>query len=910
MALSPGTKLGPYQIVAPIGAGGMGEVYRARDTRLDRTVAIKILPTHLAENPEAKQRFDREARAISSLNHPNICTLYDVGHQDGSDFLVMEYLEGETLANRLQKGPLSPEQALRYGIQICEGLEKAHRSGVIHRDLKPGNIMLTKAGAKLLDFGLAKPLLGTAIAAGAADGSLTPPTPTMSLPALTSPTSPLTHAGSVVGTFQYIAPELLQGAEADARSDIFAFGCALYEMLTGKPAFTGKNQASVIASIMALDPAPVSSLQPLTPAALDLLVANCLAKEPEDRIHSAHDLLLQLRMISATSAQPTNSATAVPARARKSVKIAWGLATLFAIVAVVLALFFAREAAAPQYSTHSYILPPDKAEFLFTNSGGTIAISPDGRRLAYTIHVGDQQDMLWVQALNSPVAQPLAGTEGAAFPFWSPDSRYVGFFADSKLKKIDANGGPPETLCDAPVGRGGAWNSSGTIIFAATTTVALSTVPESGGTPAELTQLSTADSENSHRWPQFLPDGKHFLYFARSDTPENSGIFVGSLGSKERRLVVHNAWPGIYARGYLLFLRDDNLMAQPFDTSKLAVNGNSVPLAEHVTANEPSVYGVFSASNTGALVLHTGGGTGSGLQLVWFDRSGKTSGPAVSGTDLFPSPALSPDGLRLAYSLFDGGKSDIWVLDLRRQTRTRVTFGPRLQQNPVWTPDGKYIIYSSIRVPGGLQHLYKKAADGTGGEETVLDTKTNMEVPISISHDGRYLAYEFNAGKGYHLWVLPLFGDRKPFPMNEPRPGVVEFSGVISPDGKWVAYASNESGPFQIYLKPFPTGPGKWQVSSSAVGPAVVNWRADGKELFFATGTLELMAVDFAAENGTPRLGTPHALFHLPSSALGNIAFTVTPNGKHFIVNTVPQGAVFSGLPLTLITNWTADLKK
>jgi eukaryotic-like serine/threonine-protein kinase len=323
-------------------------------------------------------------------------------------------------------------------------------------------------------------------------------------------------------------------------------------MLTGKPAFTGKNQASVIASILALDPAPVSSLQPLTPAALDLFAANCLAKEPEERIQSVHDLLLQLRMISATSGQQANSATPVPVRSGQSLKIASILVTLFAIAAVVFVIYFAREAVEPRYSTHSYILPPDKTEFLFTNSVGTIAISPDGGRLAYTIHVGDQQDMLWVQALNSPVAQPLAGTEGAAFPFWSPDSRYVGFFADSKLKKIDANGGPPETLCDAGIGRGGAWNSSGTIVFSRSTTTGLSTVPESGGTPAELTQLSTADSENSHRWPQFLPDGKHFLYFMRSDTPENSGIFVGSIGSKERRLVLHNAWPGIYASGYLL----------------------------------------------------------------------------------------------------------------------------------------------------------------------------------------------------------------------------------------------------------------------------------------------------------------------------------------------------------------------
>ncbi|HEV2115489.1 MAG TPA: protein kinase, partial [Terriglobales bacterium] len=775
--------------------------------------------------------------------------------------------------------------------------------------LKPGNIMLTKAGAKLLDFGLAKPLVGTAIAAGAAPGSLTPPTPTMSLPALASPTSPLTHEGSVVGTFQYIAPELLQGGPADARSDIFAFGCVLYEMLTGKPAFTGKNQASVIASILALDPAPVSTLQPLTPPALDLLVANCLTKEAEDRIQSAHDLLLQLRMISATSAQQANSASAIPAAALKSPKIAWGLATLFAIVAVALAIFFVREAAEPQYSTHSYILPPDKAEFLFTNSVGTIAVSADGRRLAYTIHIGDQPNMLWVQALNSPVAQPLAGTEGAAFPFWSPDSRYVGFFADSKLKKIDANGGPPQTLCDAPIGRGGAWNSSGTIVFAAATTVALSTVPESGGIPAELTQLSMADSENSHRWPQFLPDGKHFLYFVRSDIPENSGIFVGSIGSKERRLVLHNAWPGIYASGYLLFLRDQTLMAQPFNTRKLAVEGNSVPLAENVTANEPSVYGVFTASDNGVLILHTGGGTGSGLQLIWVDRSGKPLGPVVSGTDLFPSPALSPDGSRLAYSLFDGGKSDIWVLDLKRQARTRITFGPRRQENPVWTPDGKAIIYSSIRVPGGLQHMYKKAADGTGGEETILETKNTLQIPISVSRDGRYLAYLFNEGKGYHLWVLPLFADRKPFAVNELRPGVVEFSGVISPDGKWIAYASNESGPIQIYLKPFPNGPGKWQVSTSESGPAVINWRADGKELFFFTGALELMAVDFAVEKGTPRLGSPHALFHLRSSGLGNPAFTVTPDGKRFIVNSAPEGAS-TGHPLTLITNWTADLKK
>jgi len=548
----------------------MGEVYRARDTRLDRTVAIKILPAHLSHNPEAKQRFDREARAISSLNHPNICTLHDIGHQDGIDYLVMEYLEGQTLAERLMKGPLPLDQVLKYGIEICEGLEKAHKTSVTHRDLKPGNIMLTKAGAKLMDFGLAK-----AATAGMAQSSNL--ALTLSGP---SADQPLTARGTIVGTFQYMAPEQVEGKEADARSDVFAMGAVLYEMATGKRAFNGRTQASIVAAILAAEPQPISTLQPMTPPALDRVVATCLAKDPEERFQTAHDLKLQLKWMAESGSK---AGIPAPLAAQKKIRerMLWAVVALLAAGCAVLAAIL-RPSTPERQVLHAYIPAPAKVEFAFVGDRtAPLAISPDGTRLAFGATGADGKQLLWVRVLRAASSQPLPGTEGLTHPFWSPDSRFIAFFAEGKLKKIEATGGPPQIICDASDGRGGAWNGDGVIVFSPAFNGPLFKVSAAGGAPVQVTELDSALGESSHRWPQFLPDGRHFLYFARGMAAQVSTTYVGSLDSREKKLLFRSPTNVVASTaGYLLFIRNSTLMAQPFDAKSLTVHGDAVPVAE------------------------------------------------------------------------------------------------------------------------------------------------------------------------------------------------------------------------------------------------------------------------------------------------------------------------------------------
>ena len=511
MSISSGTKFGPYEIQVPLGAGGMGEVYRARDTRLDRTVAIKVLPAHLSSDPELKQRLEREAKAISALQHAHICTLYDIGTQNGTGFLVMEYLEGQTLAKRLQKGPLPVDQVLKIGTETAQALEKAHQQGIIHRDLKPANIMLTKAGAKLMDFGLAKLKLPVA---SQALGTFTPSSPTMNLASLTAAASPLTQRGSIVGTFQYMAPEVLQGVEADARSDLFSFGCVLYEMITGHPAFEGKSQLSVLTAILEKEPEPVNVLRPLTPPMLDRVIHACLAKDPADRIQTAHDVAMNLQWAGDTAPDDT-------AKSQPQFNKAWsaGLgALLLALLAVAgfLGYRWAQSSNAPQ-SLHSEIPPPEKFLFDATgDAGGMPVLSPQGDKLAFVAHSGDSK-LLWVRSLNSDFAKQLDGTSGAAHPFWSPDGRYLGFFAGGKLMKVPADGGPVVTLANAPNPRGGAWGAAGVIVFTADYTSGLMKVNAQGGTAEPATVLDRT-KHSTHRWPWFLPDGKHFLFLAANHT--------------------------------------------------------------------------------------------------------------------------------------------------------------------------------------------------------------------------------------------------------------------------------------------------------------------------------------------------------------------------------------------------------
>ena len=904
MPLAAGAKLGPYEIQSPLGAGGMGEVYRARDTRLDRTVAIKILPAHLSSSAELKARFDREARAISSLNHRHICHLYDVGAQDGTDYLVMEYVQGETLGDRLLKGPVPLKQALEFGIQITEALAAAHRAGILHRDLKPQNVMLTAAGAKLLDFGLAKTspaILGTS----AAVSGMTPSTPTMTVAELSSPAQPLTRQGTVMGTFQYMAPEVLQGAEADPRSDIFSLGCVLYEMITGRRAFEGKSQLSVLTGILEKDPGPVSQILPTSPASLDHAIKTCLEKNPEERFQTAQDVRLQLKWIAEGGAQSPIAAS--PAKSTRLVWIVWIVAAAALLLALVAAAAYVNLSSRSGPVVISSILPPEGSAFVtMAPASGPAVISPDGTHVAFVARDEKGKTLLYVRALDSTVPQVLPDTDDAMYPFWSWDARDLGFFAVGKLKRIPISGGPPQTICDASNGRGGTWNKDGVILFTPTVASPIFRVSASGGTPEPASKLDASGISDSQRWPQFLPDGKQFLFWARNSLGQGEQQeLLGTLGSLQTRLVLKTAMAARYSAGYLLFLRDQTLLAQPFNLSRMELTGEPQPVAEHVTLNGATNVPEFSSSETGTLVYHAGDAAGA-WDLIWFTRDGKTAG-AIAQEDRYYYPALSPDGDRLAVSLFNGtqGIANIWILDLKRGTKSRLTFNSGFQLSSLWSHDGKTLYYAADAK--GARHIYSRPADGSGSEETVLETPGIFESPQSFSPDGRYLVFvrePMNLHGNFAIWALPMFGDRKPFPIVDNA--FNDFNPTLSPAGKWLAYQNNESGRSEIYLTPFPAGGAKWQVSTG--GGVDPRWRGDGKELYFLDPTDSLMAVDVDSSGPAPRLGIPHMLFQAVGVQRQVGTYVVTPDGKKFLVN---RGSAKQGTePITLIQNWPAELKK
>jgi eukaryotic-like serine/threonine-protein kinase len=901
MALTSGTKLGPYEIVSPLGAGGMGEVYRARDTRLERTVAIKILPAHPSSSSELNARFEREARAISSLNHPHICHLYDIGSQDGTAYLVMEYLEGETLADRLRKGALPLKQALEFGVQVAEALATAHRAGILHRDLKPANIMLTANGAKLMDFGLAKPAPALGGTGAPAVSRLTPSTPTLTVAALSSPVKALTQQGTVVGTFQYMAPEELQGAEADARSDVFSLGCVLYEMATGRRAFDGKSQLSVLTAILEKDPGPVSRVQPTSPPALDQVVKTCLEKNPEERFQTAHDVKLQLKWIAGTDSQ---AGIRVPARRR--LRFGWLAAGAAALVALSFGVTYVMFAPRSAPVVRSFIPPPPGTSFTtISPEAGPPVISPDGTRLAFTVRDEKSNVMLYVHPLTSLTAQPLAGTEDASYPFWSPDSREIGFFAGGKLKKIEASGGPPQVLCDAALGRGGAWSKEGVIVFAPGPAQVLLRVSAAGGAPEPASKFDTALAQNSHRWPQFLPDGQHFLFWARSSRgAQEHTLYVASLGSLDAKPLMKSESMAVYVPDYLLFMRDQTLMAQPFNARHLETTGAPTPIAQHVATNSMTNRPIFSASDTGTLVYETGDAM-QGWRLGWFTRDGKPAG-AVGDLDHYFDPAISPDGTRLAVGVLTGqGTGDVWIFDLVHATKTRLTFGPSTQRFPVWTPDGKTVFYGSTGK--GALHIYAKDTDGSSPEHVVLESSDGFEYPECFSPDQRYLVYvrvAADSKTSADIWALPLFGERKPFPIVQTA--FRDFEPAVSPDSKWMAYENNESGRNEIYMTAFPGGGAKWQASTN--GGSVPRWRGDGRELFFLDSADSVMAVDVSTSGNTIRMGAPHALFHHGGVQIQQGPYAVTADGKKFLIN---SGDVKEeSQPLTLVQNWPAELKK
>jgi serine/threonine protein kinase len=880
MTISTGSRLGPYEVLSPLGAGGMGEVYKAKDTRLDRTVAVKVLPRHLSESSEVRQRFEREAKTISSLSHPHICALYDVGNQDGVEYLVMEYLEGETLADRLLKGSLPTEQTLRFGIEMADALDKAHRQGIVHRDLKPGNVMLTKSGVKLLDFGLAKALLPSPGGRGAGGEGLT------SLPTMAS--TPLTQEGTILGTFQYMAPEQLEGKDADARTDIFAFGAVLYEMATGRKAFSGNSQASLISSIMSSEPPAISTLQPMTPPALDRVVRTCLAKDSEDRWQSAHDIASELSWIAQAGSQASVAAP-VLLRRRSRERVAWIIAAAAVLVAAWLGLSQLRHTAAPERPVRLSLSAPPKASFEFLDH---LQVSPDGLRVAFVAYLPGGKRQLWVRPLDSLSSRALAGTEGARDLFWSPDSRFLGFFADGKLKKIGATGGPPQVLCDAPEPNGGAWSTEG-IVFAPTALDALFRVPAAGGVPSPATRLDAR--EEAHRYPSFLPDGRHFVFLADSWRTEDHFLRVGSLDSLDSERLFQAVTNPVFAPpSHLLFVRGGALLSQRLDPKSFKPLGDPVSVGEQLAEMGPNHDFDFSASSNGVLVYRS---ENPETQLVWFDRAGKRLGTAGESAR-HGGIELSPDGSRVVLMRLDadGRPANLWLLDVSRGTTSRLTAGAASDLCPVWSPDGRRMIFSSMR--SGLGDLYERAAGPAAGDQLVLKS-ADQKCPMSWSSDGRFVLYtnESPKTKG-DLWVLPMTGDRKPVPF-----AVTSFNerdAQFSPNGAWVAYSSDESGRREVYVQSFSDQTARYQVSSG--GGERPRWRGDGKELFYIGGG-KLFAVEVKPAPSF-QAATARELFHLPPGP----DYAITADGQRVLIAASVEEA--SSSPVTVVLHWTAELKR
>jgi eukaryotic-like serine/threonine-protein kinase len=889
--LTPGTKLGPYEIAAPLGAGGMGEVYRARDTRLNRTVAIKVLPMHLADRPELRERFEREARSIASLNHPHICTLHDVGREGGTDYLVMEYLEGETLAARLAKGPLPIEQVLQYAIEIADALDKAHRKGITHRDLKPGNIMLTKSGTKLLDFGLAK--LQQEMAPANAQMSQLP-----------TASEPLTAQGAIVGTLQYMAPEQLEGKEADARTDIFAFGTVVYEMATGKRAFEGKSQASVISAIMSSDPAPISSLQPMTPPMLDRVVKRCLEKEPDERCQSAKDLTDELKWIAEGGSQ-AGVAAPIVARRRSRERMAWALAGAgvgLLLAAAVAGYLLLRPKTAGGVVRFSDPAPENTS---FHPAGGFLSLSPDGRKLAFvTVEQTGGSAKLWVRSLDSLAADAVQGAEGAYLPFWSQDSQYIAFFTnDGKMEKVPVSGGTPEVLVDAHNNRfGGTWNRDGVILFSSENK--LYRVSDAGGTPALVAAPDAARQEVAYGLPQFLPDGRHFL--VRVITGQGSGyIAAGSLDSPKTERLFDSAFQALYAPpGYIFYLRQSTLVAQPFDANGLKLTGPAVPVGTGVGLDIPHGYGFFSVSQGGVLAFQTAPKEATS-QMTWYSRNGEKLG-VVGQPGFYSSSALSPDGTKLASGVGKPGSRDIWIYDLKRGTESRLTFGSADNFNPLWSADGNRIMFTSNRA--GMRDIYEQPANGLGDVEPILVSKDQAKNVDDLATDGRYAIYETVGGDSRELWALPLTGERKPSPFVQ---GSFEATaGRFSPNGRYVAYTSSETGTSEIYVQTFPGHLGKWQVSTS--GGDEPTWRRDGKELFYLSLDGKMMAVEVNTDSSQLQVGVPKPLFQaqlLVTGVFWRNRYVVSADGQRFLM-LAPAGGTAPSAPLTVVVNWLADVKR
>ncbi len=851
--ISTGSRVGPYEIVAPLGAGGMGEVWRGRDTRLDRSVAIKILPTDLKANRELKMRLEREAKAISQLNHPHICTLYDVGHDDGTDYLVMELLEGETLAERISRGPLPFADVVRFGSQIAEALAVAHRNGVVHRDLKPGNIMLTRSGAKLLDFGLAK----NAPVANPSD-------------ALTV-RDPITEQGVVLGTYQYMAPEQLEGLSVDTRTDIFALGAVLYEMATGKRAFTGKSRTSVIVAIMSTEPLPMSAMQIVTPPALEQLVQMCLAKDPDDRIQNAHDVALMLAAIG--SAPPSTQSRVAPPS--KIARLGWiAAAVLAAALAFAIAMQM-RSRPAAALPVRFIISPPPHR-----NIQRTAAVSPDGRRVVFRAVDIDGNASLWLRSIDSLDAKPLAGTENATFAFWSPDGRYVGFFARQRLRRYDTGDGSVRTIVERVNGSptGASWNREDVILYSAEGP--LFRVSATGGDPVQLTKL--APHETFHGWPCFLPDGKRFLYVS-GGSAGTGGIYAASLDSAERKRILplerlYELTPVFFASNHLFYLRKNALVAQPFDVDDLELRGNATIIDDNLEYSGPGRTPV-SISQNGTIVYRQSGAPVI-VQLAFVDRAGRELGP-IGDAGPYSLARLSPDGRRILVTR-DDPTSAVWLIDVDRGTSARRTF-EEWSGWPVWLRDGKSFAYAIIADSPPNVFLSRPR------EKAVrLTTATVAQYPVSSAPNGLVV---FTTGAD--LFAVPSTPPYKAFPLLDSQ--FRENDGAVSPDGRWLAYTSNQSGKRQAYVTTFPEAGPQWEISAGTADRP--HWSADGRELFwYDEEKKQLMAAKIDVVEEEIRAEIPRALFPMSSPN-----FDVAADGRFLVAKPALNP---NAPPLTVVLNW------
>ncbi len=893
MTIAAGTKFGRYEIRSKIGEGGMGEVYRARDEKLNRDVAIKVLPATFSQDPDRLRRFEQEAQAAGSLNHPNVLAVYDVGAHDGAPYVVSELLEGETLRARLLGLTIPQRKAVDYATQIARGLAAAHARNLVHRDLKPENIFILSDGQiKILDFGLAKLI-----------------EPVGANPMLAEqPTRKLhTTPGSVIGTLGYMSPEQVDGKQVDYRSDIFSFGVVLYEMLSGKPAFPPRETLrETLHAIATEDPPDLSETSNNISPALERLMRRCLEKNPQERFHSASDLAFAIETLSGSTVTSARTA-AIPIRARRSIKrrelIAWSVAAVAVLLGVLaLLISYSRSSRTSEPSTVRFFVYPPAAT-TFQSSGDFV--SPDGRRLVFSAVGEDGKRSLWMRPIDSLSAQKLPGTEDASQPFWSPDSNFIGFFAEGKLKKMEASGGPVQILADAPVNRGGTWSRDGVIVFAPNIGDVLYRASALGGPITPITTLDASKSQIGHNWPYFLPDGRHFIYLARSSQRENSAIYVGSIDSKESKVLLNSEASAAFAPpGYLLFLRGRTLMAQPFNADKLQLSGDSFPIVEQIGYSETTARTLFSVSSTGVLAYRPN--VPSNTQLSAYDRAGKQLEKVGNAGD-FLGLSLSPDDKRMAVARLDPdiGSYDLWIIELGNGRMLRLTFDQTNETFPVWSPDGSHIVFTSNK--NGEADLYQRLSNGAGSDE-LLYGSNNLKSACDWSSDGRFIVYEDRDPKGnLDLWVLPRSGDQKPFAVLQTP--FTETKGRLSPDGRWIAYQSNESGSSQVTVQSFPPSGARFQVSTN--GGYQPKWSRDGKELFYVAPDKKLMVVQVKAEGTRFEVSVPQPLFDMRIGNLpgnGSPFYDVTSDGRRFIVSTVVEDT--APTPMTVVLNWNAGLKR